>query len=220
MVQLAIPEGFFVRTVFPPPPFRFESAVWDWLGKKYKMISGVGKGIYLVLLNEKLYFPLFHFMFPHLDFEVWGLAFDSCLQANYSSQLLGHNKGFIKLSNVIETAGIFLSLSSVQFSPLSRVRLFATPWAVAGQASLSITNSRSLLKLMFIELVLQSNHLILCCSLLLLPSIFPSIRVFSSESILCIRWPKYWCFSFSISPSNEYSGLISFRIDWFALPTV
>ena len=101
--------------------------------------------------------------------------------------------------------------SSVQ--SLSCVQLFATPWTAACQASLSITNSWSLLKLISIELVMPSNHLILCCPLLLLPSIFPSIRVFSSESVLHIRWPKYWCFSFSISPSNEYSGLISFRID-------
>ena len=103
------------------------------------------------------------------------------------------------------------SLSSVQ--SLSRVRFFAAPWSAAHQASLSITNFRSLLKLMSVESVMPSNHLILCHPLLLLPSIFPSIRVFSNESVLHIRWPKYWRFSFSISPSNEYSGLISFRID-------
>ena len=103
---------------------------------------------------------------------------------------------------------------------LSHVRLFVTPWTATRQASLSITNSWSLLKLMFIESVMPSNHLILCRSFLLLPSIFPSIRVFSNESVLCIRWPKYWSFSFSISPSNEYSGLISFRIDWFDLLAV
>ena len=91
-----------------------------------------------------------------------------------------------------------------------------SPWTAAHQASLSITNSCSLLKLMSIESVMPSNHLILCCPLLL-PSIFPSLRVFSIESVLFIRWPKYWSFSFSISPSNEYSGLISFRIDWFNL---
>ena len=96
---------------------------------------------------------------------------------------------------------------------LSHVRLFATPWAAARQASLSFTNSQSLLKLMSIKLVMPSNHLILCHPLLLLPSIFPSIKVFSNESVLCIRWPKYRSFSFSISPPNEYSGLISFRID-------
>ena len=94
-------------------------------------------------------------------------------------------------------------------SHFSRVRLFATPWTGARQASLSITNSRSLLKLMSIESVTPPNHLILCCPLLLPPSIFPSIRVFSNESILLIRWPKYWSFSFNISPSNEHSGLIS-----------
>ena len=97
---------------------------------------------------------------------------------------------------------------------LSCVRLFATPWTAACQASLSITNSWSLLKLTSVKSVMPSNHLILCHPLLLLPSIFPSIRVFSNESVLRIRWPKYWSFSFSISPSNEYSALISFRIDW------
>ena len=95
-----------------------------------------------------------------------------------------------------------------------------TPWTAACQVSLSITNSWSLLKLVSIELVMPSNHLILCCPLLLLPSIFPSIRVFSNESVLHIRWPKYWSFSFRISPSNEHSGLISFRMDWLALLAV
>ena len=108
--------------------------------------------------------------------------------------------------------------SSVQL--LSHVRLFATPWTAARQASLSITNSQSLLKLMSIESVMPSNHLILCHPLLLLPSIFPSIRVFSNESAFRIRWPKYWSFSFNISPSNEYSGLISFRMDWLDLLAV
>ena len=96
----------------------------------------------------------------------------------------------------------------------------AIPWTTAHQASLSITNSQSLLKLMSIKLVMPSNRLILSCPLLLPPSIFPSIRVFSSESVLCIRWPKYWNFSFSISSSNEYSGLISFRMDWLDLLAV
>ena len=100
---------------------------------------------------------------------------------------------------------------------LSHVQRFATPWTAAWQASLSFTISWSLLKLLSIESVRPSNHLVLCCPLLLLPSIFPSIRVFSSDSVLCIRWPKYWNFTFSFSPSNEYSGLISFRIDWFDL---
>ena len=97
---------------------------------------------------------------------------------------------------------------------------FATPWTAALQASLSTTSSQNLLKLMFIELMMPSNHLILCCPLLLLPSIFPSIRVFSNKSVLRIRWPEYWSFSFNISPSNEYSGLISFRMDWLDLLAV
>ena len=108
--------------------------------------------------------------------------------------------------------------SSVQ--SLSRVRLFATPWITARQASLSITNSRSLLKLMPIKSVMPSSHLILCRPLLLLPPIPPSIRVFSSESTLLMRWPKYWSFSFSISPSNEHPGLPSFRMDWLDLLAV
>ena len=110
------------------------------------------------------------------------------------------------------------SISS--FQSLSWVQLFTTPWTAACQASLSTTNSQSLLKLMSIELVMPSNHLILCHPLLLLPSIFPSIRIFSNESVLNIRWSKYWSFSFSISPSNENSGLISFRMDWLDLPAV
>ena len=110
------------------------------------------------------------------------------------------------------------SFSSVQ--SFSRVRLLGMPWTAAFQASLSITNSRSLPTFMSIELVMSSIHLILCHPLLLLPSNFPSIRVFSSESVLHIRWPKYWSFSFSICPSNEYSGLISFRMDWLDLLAV
>ena len=115
-------------------------------------------------------------------------------------------------------------MNKVQFSSvqlLSHVRLFAIPWTAAHQASLSITNSRTLLKLMSIELVVKpSNHLILCCPLLLPPSIIPSIIIFSNESVLPIRWPKYWSFSFSISPSNKYSGLHPFRIDRFDLLAV
>ena len=109
-------------------------------------------------------------------------------------------------------------ISSVQF--LSLVWHFVTPWSAAHQASLSITNSQSLLKLMFIELVMPSNHLILCRPLFLPPSIFPIIRVFSNESVLQFRWPKYWSFSFSINPSNEYWGLISIRMDWLDLLAV
>ena len=109
-------------------------------------------------------------------------------------------------------------ISSVQ--SLSRVRLFVTPWIAARQASLSITNSWSSPKPMSIESVMPSNHLILRCPLLLLPSVFPSIRIFSNESVLWVKWPLYWSFNFSISPSNEYSGLISFRIDWSDLLAV
>ena len=108
-----------------------------------------------------------------------------------------------------------IQFSSVQL--LSCVWLFATPRTAACQASLSTTNSQSLPKFRSIEFVMPSNHLILCCPLLLLPSIFPSIRVFSNELVLCIRWPKYWSFTFSISPSNEYSGLVSFRMEWMDL---
>ena len=109
-------------------------------------------------------------------------------------------------------------ISSVQL--LIHIQLFVTPWTAARQASLSIANSWSLLKLMSIELVMPANHLILCHPLLLLPSIFPSKRVFSNESVLHIRWPNYWSFSFSISPFNEHSGLVSLRIDWFDLLAV
>ena len=113
---------------------------------------------------------------------------------------------------------VFNLIRSVQ--SLSCVQLFATPWAAAHRASLSITNSWSLLKLMSIELVMPSNHLFLCHPHHLLPSSFPNIRVFSDEAVLHIRWPKYWSFSFSISPSNDYSGLISFRMDWLYLLAV
>ena len=128
-----------------------------------------------------------------------------CKRANSPSFLV------FEFNITVQKHQFSMILSSVQ--SLSRVGLFATPWTAARQASLSITNSQSLLKLMSIESVMPSNHLILCHPLLLPPSIFPSIRVFSNESVLCIRWPKYWGFSFSISPFNEYSGLISFRMD-------
>ena len=111
-------------------------------------------------------------------------------------------------------------MAFISVQSLSRVRLFATPWTAAHQASLSITNFQSLLKHMSIASVMPSNHNILCCPLLLLPSISTSIRVFSNESVFHNRWPKYWSFSFSISPSNEYSGLISFTMDWFDLLAV
>ena len=121
---------------------------------------------------------------------------------------------FITLCLIIHTP----QFSSVQ--SLSRVRLFATPWITARQASLATTNSRSSLRLTSIKSVMPSSHLILCCPLLLLPPIPPSIRVFSNESTLCIRWPKYWSFSFSIIPSKEHPGLISFTMDWLDLLAV
>ena len=114
----------------------------------------------------------------------------------------------------------YIGITQGEVQLLSHVQLFATPWTVACQATLSFTISCSLLKLMSIESVMPSNYLILCHPLLLLPLIFPSIRVFSNESVLCIRWPKYWSFSFSLSPSSEYSGLISFRMDWLDLLAV
>ena len=120
-----------------------------------------------------------------------------------------------KKKGQIPPSSVFCLVAVVQ--SLSNVQLFVTPWTAALQAFLSFTISRSLLKLLSIESVMPSNHLILCWPLLLLPSIFPSIRVFSNESVLCIRWPKYWSFSFSISPSSEYSRLVSFRIEWFDL---
>ena len=129
--------------------------------------------------------------------------------------------GVICIPSVL--CNVTLPLKSHQFSSvqsLSRVRLFATPWIASRQASLSITNSWSSLKLTSVELVMPSSHLILCRLLLLLPPIPPSIRVFSNESTLCMRWPKYWCFSLSISPSNEHPGLISFRMDWLDLLAV
>ena len=144
----------------------------------------------------------------------------SHLFQNFPQFIVIHTiKGF----GIVNKAEIDVSLELFFFSSvqsLSSVRLFVTPWNAARQASLSITNSRSLPKLMSIESVTPFNHLILCRPLLLLPSIFPSIRVFSDESALCMRWPKYWSFSFNISPSNEHPGLISFRMDWLDLLAV
>ena len=119
-----------------------------------------------------------------------------------------------------EAACLFIRWQFSSVQSLSCVRFFVTLWTAACQASMSITNSWSLLKLMFIKLVMPSSHLILCCPLLLLPSVFPSIRIFCIESVLHIRWPKYWRFSFNINPSNEYSGLISFRVYWLDLLAV
>ena len=142
---------------------------------------------------------------------------------SYPSSPASNDSIFIHCYSPQSTAYITVTALSIQFSSvqsLIRVRLFATPWTAACQASLFITKSQSLLKLMSIDSVMPSNHLILCRPLLLPPSIFPSIRVFSNESALCIRWPKYWSFSFSISPSHEYSGLVSFRMDWLDLLAV
>ena len=152
---------------------------------------------------------------------LWNLGHIVFSREVRSGKLLAHMKQVVPLEPYSQ--GSISRLEKVQFSSvqsLSRVRLFVTPWTAACQASLSITNSQSLLKLMPIESVMPSNHLILCHPLLLPPSIFPSIRVFSSESDLHIRWPKYWSFSFYISPSNEHSRMISFRMDWLDLLAV
>ena len=154
--------------------------------------------------------PLEEKMATHSSILAWRIPMDrgarwaTVYRATKSQTWLTHN-----------THTYIVQFSSVQL--LSCVLLFVTPWTAARQASLSITNCQSLLKLKSVESVMPSNHLILCCPLLLLPSIFPSIRVCSNESALRIRWPKYWSFSFNISPSNEYSGLISFRLDWLDL---
>ena len=141
-----------------------------------------------------------------------------CIKLNRKKEHTLSNETCGFYDSVINFLTSLYQLSSVQ--SLSHVQLSATPWTAACQAYLSITNRWSLWKLMSIESVMPSNHLIFCHPLLLLPTIFPSIRVFFSESVLHIRWPKYWSFSFSISPSHEYSGLISFRIDWFDLLAV
>ena len=149
--------------------------------------------------------------------EVFLAGFWTCLEPFIlpSSWFLPFRTG---MSVPMLVTSLCVQFSSVQ--SLSHVWLFATPWIAARQASLSITNSQSLLKLMSIETVMPSNHLILCCPLLLLPPIPPSIRVFFNESTLRMRWPKYWSFSFSISPSNEHPELISFRVDWLDLLVV
>ena len=155
---------------------------------------------------------LYYFVYEYFCFSsIFSYYIDICLS---SKENVKNNVIF----QVIIITEYYVMFSSVQ--SLSHVRLFATPRTAARQASLTITDSRSLLKLKSILSVMPSNHLILCHPLLLLPSIFPSIRVFSNESALCIKWPKYWSFSFSISPSNEYSELISFRMDWLDLLAV
>ena len=126
----------------------------------------------------------------------------------------------INAGESVEKRELFYMVVDVVLQSLSRVQLFATPRTAACQVFLSFTISWSLLKLMSIKLMMPSNHLILCCPLLLLPSIFPNIRIFSNKSVLCIKWPKYWSFSFNINPSNEHPGLISFRMDWLDLLAV
>ena len=151
-----------------------------------------------------------------MDSKLWSLESD--VASSSKLELCSLQRVLGKPCRLMTTGMGTVHLSSVQ--SLSRVWLFATPWIAARQASLSITNSRSLPKLMSTELVMPPNPLIFCRPLLLLPSIFPSIRVFSNETALRIRWPKYWRFSFNVSPSNEHPGLISFRMDWLELLVV
>ena len=167
---------------------------------------------------------LIHNILAHLlYFSLYLYTFHMCVQAESFKKYLRHHVSPLNFSAAISRNKYILlnnqklSHYDVVVQSLSRVRLFVTPWTAACQASLSIINSWSLLKFRSIESVLLSNHLILSYPLLLLPSVYPSIRVFSSKSALCIRWPKYWSFSFSMSPFNEYSGLISLRTDWFDL---
>ena len=168
-------------------------------------------------------FPLKFLKIVYLIFN-WNIVALQCCVSFYSiRKWISHKYLYLYIDIDIYPLTFGFPSHSGQFSSvqsLSHVQLFATPWTAARQASLSITNSQSLLKLMFIESVMPSNHLILCCPLLFLPSVFPSIRVFSNKSVLRVRWPKYWSFSFSISTSNEYSGLISCRIDWLDLLAV
>ena len=150
---------------------------------------------------------------PNACFQCWG-------RIEEKKRCITHKDSKNSESKHIHITAIFKIQIMCMLSCISHVRLFATPWIAALQASLSITNSWSSLRLRSIESVIPSSHLILWCPLLLLPSIFPSIRVFSNESVLHIRWPNFWSFCFNISPSNEHSGLISFRIDWLDLLAV
>ena len=155
-----------------------------------------------------------------ITFSDWSLAGSNCIPYLKSTASTGQPLLKLKYLPVPVTTFFFCHSGFISVQSFSHVWLFATPWTVACQSSKSITNYRILLKLMSIESVMPLNHVILCHPPLLLPSIFPSIRVFSNESVLCIRWPKYWSLSFSICPSNEYSGLISFRMDWLELLVV
>ena len=152
--------------------------------------------------------------------KVWSLNYWTARKVPKLFFLLPSLPSFLSLSLSLAFLSFHLTFRISSAQLLSRVQLFATSWTVARQVSLCITNSWSLLELMSIESVMPTNHLILCHPLILLPSIFPSIGVFSNESVLHIKWPMYWSFSFSTSLSNEYSGLISFRVDWFDLLAV
>ena len=177
------------------------------------MISGGSRHWYVLFLSLVKLFN----EFDHLINSVAYVYLKFVFSFTINKYLLGSYFEFMQIYYLSSRNNCY-QFSSVQ--SFSRVRLLVTPWTEARQASLSITNSRSPPKPMSIESVMPSSHLILCRPLFLLPPIPPSIRVFPNESILCIRWPKYWSFSFNISPSNEYSGLISFRMDWFDLLAV
>ena len=202
------------------PLFFIQQMFWAPVTKRITQrgcdsINTCCNNLYKAFLLELLFLSWKAFrLYPHMQSKIiimiliWFYIFLWTLHFNQSGQ---------------EPQAPFYSTFAVQFSSvqyLSRVQLFANPWITAHQVSLSITNSQSLPKLMSIESVMPSSHLILCCSHLLLPPIPPSIRVFSNESTLSMRWPKYWSFSFSISPSNEHPGLISFRMDWLDLLAV
>ena len=185
--------------------------------KVFKCSSGFFCLTYNDLLVCPMYIIIIIVLYDSL-FPKWRL----CIYNNVTTQCIFYTSWFLPVIRACLCMYINLRYMSVSQSvqSLSHVQLFATPWITAYQASLSITSSRSLLKLMPIESVMPSSHLILCRSLLLLPPIPPSIRVFSNESALHMRWPKYWSFSFSISPFNEHPGLISFRMDWLDLLAV
>ena len=159
-------------------------------------------------------------IYPKIECRLIEILVHSCSQKHYSQWLRHRGNPRVHWQMNVSAKSWYVHTVTYSVQSLSRVQLFATPWTAARQGSLSITNSRGLLKLMFIESVMPSNHLILCHPLLLPPSIFPNTRVFSTESVLHSRWPKGWRFSFSISPSNEYSEWISFRIDWLDLLAV
>ena len=201
----------FANYFFPNQGWKTGLPQWEcWVPATGPPGKSLNFTLLLVDIQLSQHHLLKRFFFPH-----WMVLAPSCFLVDtiLSIPLCGRIT-----SHYSSGPFTFDQFSSVQ--SLSHVQLFSTPWTTACQASLSITNSQSLLKLMSIESVIPSNHLILCCPLLLLPSIFPSIRVFSNESALCITWPKYWSFSFNISPSNEHPGLICFRMDWLDLLAV